>query len=229
MADGSPQLEDGHIRIANELYDAILLFPFGRNEAKVMYAILRKTYGFGKKQDDMTVTQLANMSGISRPRASEALGALVEMNAVRKTDGAYGYVLSINKIYADWGRTKNVRVRKTDAGRTENVRRAYEKRTHKRQSQKTTPKECANGFESFWKIYPKRKNKGQAEKAWQKLKPTPELIDQICAAIAVAKTTPDWQKQNGQFVPYPATWLNAKGWLDDAPRQSTPTIFGQFS
>ena len=141
MADGSPQLEDGHIRIANELFDAILRFPLGRNEAKVMYAILRKTYGYGKKQDDMTVTQLANLTGITRPRASEALTALASINAVRKTDGHYGYVLAVNKNYAEWQRTENVRVRKTYGGRTKNVRGAYEKRTHKRQLQKTTTKE----------------------------------------------------------------------------------------
>ena len=189
-----------------------------------MYAILRKTYGYGKKQDDMTVTQLANLTGITRPRASEALSALEAISAVRKTDGHYGYVLSINKNYNEWKRTENVRVRKTDAERTENVRGAYGKRTHKRQSQKTTPKDiCANGFARFWTAYPKKRAKGQAEKAWKRIKPSPELVEQICQAVGRAKTQDDWQKQNGQFVPYPATWLNAKGWEDELQTPARPS------
>jgi len=24
----------------------------------------------------------------------------------------------------------------------------------------------------------------------------------------------DWRKDSGQFIPHPATWLNAKGWED---------------
>ena len=29
------------------------------------------------------------------------------------------------------------------------------------------------------------------------------------------KDTEQWKKQNGQFIPYPSTWLNAKGWEDE--------------
>jgi hypothetical protein len=30
-----------------------------------------------------------------------------------------------------------------------------------------------------------------------------------------AKRSADWVKDAGQFIPYPATWLNAKGWEDE--------------
>ena len=33
-------------------------------------------------------------------------------------------------------------------------------------------------------------------------------------AIEAQKRTPDWFKQEGQFIPYPATWLNGKRWED---------------
>lgn len=70
-------------------------------------------------------------------------------------------------------------------------------------------------FSKFWKAYPNRKNKGKAEKAWQKLKPNEQLIVTILQAIERAKTSVDWLKDSGQYIPHPSTWLNAKGWEDE--------------
>ena len=71
------------------------------------------------------------------------------------------------------------------------------------------------GFEEFWNLYPKKKSKGQAEKAFAKINPDDELLVMILCAIEKAKKSKDWLKDNGQFIPYPATWLNAKGWEDE--------------
>jgi hypothetical protein len=70
-------------------------------------------------------------------------------------------------------------------------------------------------FEKFWKVYPKRVSRGQAEKTWRKLNPNEQLVDTILQAIERAKTSDMWRKDGGQFIPYPATWLNAKGWEDE--------------
>ena len=75
-------------------------------------------------------------------------------------------------------------------------------------------------FETFWTNYPKKRSKGQAEKAWAKIKPNEQLTGEILSALERAKTSADWHKDGGQFIPYPATWLNAKGWEDDY----TPTL-----
>lgn len=70
-------------------------------------------------------------------------------------------------------------------------------------------------FEKFYGEYPKKKNRGTAEKAFKKLNPDSALVDQMILALQSLKETEDWKKQNGQFIPYPASWLNAKGWLDE--------------
>lgn len=79
------------------------------------------------------------------------------------------------------------------------------------------------GFDRFWQAYPKKASKGQAEKVWQKLSPDEQLTEQILQAVERAKTRADWQKQEGQFIPYPATWLNAKGW-EDSPKIELPKL-----
>lgn len=71
-----------------------------------------------------------------------------------------------------------------------------------------------SGFEEFWKAYPKRVGKGNAEKAWTKLK-CDSFLPLILTRLRTLKTSADWTKDGGQFIPHPATWLNRKGWEDE--------------
>jgi hypothetical protein len=70
-------------------------------------------------------------------------------------------------------------------------------------------------FILFWKAYPNPKGKQAALKAWQQAKTRPP-IDVILKAIENQKKWPAWQKERGQYIPHPATWLNAGRW-DDEP------------
>jgi len=79
-------------------------------------------------------------------------------------------------------------------------------------------------FNTFWQAYPKKRSKGDAIKAWAKLKPDEELFERIMQGLEKAKSSYDWQKDGGQYIPYPATWLNATGWEDEytPPRPLAP-------
>lgn len=70
-------------------------------------------------------------------------------------------------------------------------------------------------FDRFWSEYPRKMKKGDAEKVWVEVKPDQELVDTIMSALDVAKKSHDWTKDGGQYIPYPATWLRAKGWEDE--------------
>ena len=80
---------------------------------------------------------------------------------------------------------------------------------------------CASddGFAAFWTAYPKKKSKGQALSAWKKLKPDSSLQALILKAVEAQKRSPDWQKDKGKYIPYPATWLNAMAWEDEMPAE----------
>ena len=80
---------------------------------------------------------------------------------------------------------------------------------------KSNPLAPPGAFEQFWSAYPRKKSKGQAEKAWKAH--ANGNIEPIMAGLQRAIASTEWAKDNGKFIPYPATWLNAKGWLDEAP------------
>lgn len=98
----SPQVEDGHVRIANELFDAALRFPFTLRQYKAFMAILRKTYGYNKKSDDISSTQVAEVTGMDRSDASKAIKDLVAIGVITAQPGRYGQILSPVKDYSKW-------------------------------------------------------------------------------------------------------------------------------
>jgi phage replication O-like protein O len=101
-AQNSPQVEDGYIRIANSLLEAILAFGFTQRELLVLMAIMRKTYGFNKKADDMSASQIAALCNMARSHVTATLGSLAGRNVITKTVGRFGSVIGIQKNHRLW-------------------------------------------------------------------------------------------------------------------------------
>ena len=80
---------------------------------------------------------------------------------------------------------------------------------------KTSAPDGAALFDEFWKAYPKKRSRDDAAKAFAKRKPDRALLDRMLSAIAAQLKTEGWQKDKGQFIPYPATWLNDGSFLDE--------------
>mgnify|MGYP000653876586 CR=1 FL=1 len=99
---GNPQLEDGHTRIANELFEAILLFPFSSRQLKVVMAVIRKTYGFNKKQDRLALSTLSEMTGVIKTHVCKAVNQLGEMNVIEVDKSGFSHRISLNKNYKEW-------------------------------------------------------------------------------------------------------------------------------
>ena len=81
-------------------------------------------------------------------------------------------------------------------------------------------------FDRFWGAYPRKVSKADARKAFAKLNPDTELVEDMLRALDWQKRLPEWTKDGGQFIPYPATWLNARRWEDEpegSPKPSAPT------
>ena len=82
----------------------------------------------------------------------------------------------------------------------------------------------ADGFAAFWAAYPKKAGKADALKAWNKLKPDIVLQAKMGEALTAQKKSPQWTKDNGQYIPMPSTWLNGKRWEDEVQTQTQPNL-----
>lgn len=70
-------------------------------------------------------------------------------------------------------------------------------------------------FEAWWVEYPKKVGKQAARKAWIKIRPDAALYSRIVDATKAQRTSEQWRKENGQFIPDPSKWLNQGRWDDD--------------
>jgi hypothetical protein len=77
----------------------------------------------------------------------------------------------------------------------------------------------SDAFLMFWAAYPRKDAKAAAEKAFAKLGPSVDLLDELLAAVAAQRCWPKWTDEGGKYIPHASTWLNGKRWEDQAPKQ----------
>lgn len=94
----SPQLENGYIRIANEIWSELCWFRMAGQAVLVLNFIIKKTYGFNKKEDKISNSQIVSGTRLSKGRASFYLSELIKHKIVTKD----GNKLCLNKNYDDW-------------------------------------------------------------------------------------------------------------------------------
>ena len=99
----SPQIENGHTQIANEIIEALMRINLSAYESRVLWCIIRKTYGFKKKTDWIALSQFAKNTGLDRRLVHRALKKLSskEMIVIYKDDSnkvRYGF----QKNYEKW-------------------------------------------------------------------------------------------------------------------------------
>ena len=77
-------------------------------------------------------------------------------------------------------------------------------------------------FNDFYSLYPKKVKKQDVKKWFQKNKPSNELFSSMLHSLEQFRASKEWQKDGGQFIPYPSTWLNQKRWEDEGIEQMRP-------
>lgn len=94
----SPQKENGYTAIANELFEAFYRCKLTEYERCIVMCIWRKTYGWSKKEDWVSNTQLQEETGIALPNITRTLNLLKEKRIIIKN----GKRVGVNKVYSEW-------------------------------------------------------------------------------------------------------------------------------
>ena len=99
----NPQVEEGYTRIANEIMDALCRCHPGGSEGQVLWAIIRKTYGWNKQADKISISQLCDMTDLARRTVIYALQNLEAKNMITiKRRENETNLIAFNKDYDKW-------------------------------------------------------------------------------------------------------------------------------
>lgn len=214
------QVEKGYTKIANRLYDEILKTSLTGSQIKVVFAIIRYTYGFNKKSGDISYSFIAKATNISQRQVADTLKSLKDMNIVFVTDNGKGKTntLSINKNFDSWGLGYEVGFSSEAefiGGMNCTSLEVMNCTSYNKEKKKYINKNSANAhFENIWSMYPCKKGKGQVSDSKKKelSKITPEEWERI---IHRYKMSIEYDRANGFNKQYQngSTFFNS-GYID---------------
>ena len=96
-----PALHDGYCRVVNALAEGLASHPITSVQQRVLWAIIRMTYGWGKGKDVIAASQLAEITKMRRQVCSSALNELIGMGVVIREGGSRSPI-KINTKIDEW-------------------------------------------------------------------------------------------------------------------------------
>ncbi len=227
-----PENNGKYTKIPNEILENLMQTKMSGGCFKCVLLIARKTYGWNKENDGIPASQFVKHTGIDRRTALRILEALVKAKVVLRTSGKSATressIYRINTNTNKW--TTSVRLPTSGEKPTRASGKSvpglvaknppskdmYSKDTKTKEQVRVSSKKITmteEQFTEFWELYPKKKDRKLSLKKYLTIRP--ELHDKILSALEAVKQTEDWMKEDGQFIPYPSTWLNRDRWEDE--------------
>lgn len=102
MANPQP---DQFTKISNELMENIPYFKFNGTQLRILFAILRYTYGFSRKSCELSLKFLADATGIHKDQVKRELNTLIKANVIKVVkEASFNSTREIgfNKDYDQW-------------------------------------------------------------------------------------------------------------------------------
>lgn len=139
----SPQKEDGFTPIAHELFEAFYRCKLLEYERCVVMCIWRKTYGWSKKEDWVSHSQIMEETGISLPNIARTLKSLMRKKILSKNDKR----VRVNKDYEEWEvEWRRLSHQTTQVVSPDNKRLSHQSTTKERK--KITKETCEEGVDN---------------------------------------------------------------------------------
>ena len=87
--------------------------------------------------------------------------------------------------------------------------------SNKNKTKQKNMSDSDTGFDIFWEHYPRHEGKAKARESFLKVIKKGVALNVLIDAIEKHKQSQQWQKDGGQYIPHPATWLNQQRWEDE--------------
>ena len=101
----SPQTENGFTRIANELMEVIPLYKFNGTQFRILFVVLRYTYGFQRKSHELSLTFIADSTGMHKQQIKRELDILIKNKVLIEEEPPSfnkSRIIQFNKNYKEW-------------------------------------------------------------------------------------------------------------------------------
>ncbi|MBW2044319.1 MAG: replication protein [Deltaproteobacteria bacterium] len=98
----NPQAEKGHVDIANEIVEYLATYNLSSYEWRTLWALWRKTWGWHKTWDRISISQFQKMTGLKRRHQYRALKALISKNVVTNRGNGRIKEYKFQKDYLQW-------------------------------------------------------------------------------------------------------------------------------
>jgi len=98
----SPQKENGYVPIANEIVDNLAKLRINGEAMQVLWIIFRKTYGFNKSEDAISLSQFVENTGLRKSTVCKALNKLKSMGVITQKENAVANKYVFIKDYSLW-------------------------------------------------------------------------------------------------------------------------------
>lgn len=159
-------------------------------------------------------------AGITDSQISNALNDLAKsgMITLYESDGELYF------FFPNWDKHQQIRAKKSKFPEPESIcnqmiaddsrcsRNPIQSNPNRESESESESNTRMSAFDAFWKAYPKKVGKQAALKAFQRVKVP---LETLLTAIERQKCGSQWSKDNGQYIPNPATWLNQGRWEDE--------------
>ena len=98
----NPQLEDSYIRMATEVWEALCRIRIPGEARQVLDVIIRKTWGWNKKEDRISLSQFTDATGLKSDKVIRARAKLDSMNLISFKGNGTNTTYRFNKYFNTW-------------------------------------------------------------------------------------------------------------------------------
>lgn len=98
----NPQPENGLTSIAHEIAEAFCRINLSAYESRIVWFILRKTYGYHKTTDRISFSQFEEFTKLKHWHISRTLDRLLKRNIITRTGEGYNLIYGLQKDYDLW-------------------------------------------------------------------------------------------------------------------------------